>query len=188
MYLENKTYRIDISIDETYTFDSMDNKCYDFVFNPQQLTRNDFLRTLRLEITRNNDIYAIALVGTVPCSDLDCAILEKDTLIVLQNDVISIINLKTLTLEKYIPLPIDSNTFGIYTIPNGYVIYGELEINKLDLSFNKVWTFSARDIFVTCNEKDSFKITDNIIKLRDWEGWYYELDFEGKKLREFKEV
>ena len=76
------------------------------------------------------------------------------------------------------------SNFGIYRIPKGYIIYGEIEIIMLNDSFEKQWTFSGRDIFATQSSKNSFAICDNTIELFDWEDNYYKIDFDGNLIEE----
>ena len=59
------------------------------------------------------------------------------------------------------------------------MIYGEIEIIKLDNNFNIVWKFSGKDIFVSVSGKNAFEFTAGSIKLYDFEDNFYELDFDG---------
>ena len=56
----------------------------------------------------------------------------------------------------------------------------------LDLEFNKVWSFSGRDIFVARTNRKSFELCDNSIKLYDFEDNYYEIGYDGNILVEKK--
>ena len=67
---------------------------------------------------------------------------------------------------------------------DGYLIYGEIEIIKLDNEFNVAWKFSGRDIFVSISGKNAFEIAEQSIKLYDFEDNFYEIDFDGKLINE----
>ena len=67
---------------------------------------------------------------------------------------------------------------------DGYLIYGEIEIIKLDNEFNTLWKFSGRDIFVSTTGKNAFELTDHSIKLYDFNDNFYEIDFDGKLINE----
>ena len=121
----------------------------------------------------------IALVGDYYTSDIDCAILEGDILTVLQNDYISQIDLVTVQVVAGYKVDVFGTTFAIYRMPDGYLIYGEIEIIKLDNNFKLVWKFSSRDIFVSTSDKNAFELTEQSIKLYDFEDNFYELDFDG---------
>ena len=69
-------------------------------------------------------------------------------------------------------------------MPDGYLIYGEIEIIKLDNKFNTAWKFSGKDIFVSISGKNAFELTEQSIKLYDFEDNFYELDFNGNVICE----
>ena len=181
--LQNEKYHVRITTAHTYIVESADNRSYDCVLNPNKLGRNNMYRTLGISVSGSQNAE-IALVGDYYTSDIDCAILEGDILTVLQNDYISQIDLDTVQVVAGYKVDVFGTTFGIYRMPDGYLIYGEIEIIKLDNEFNTVWKFSGRDIFVSISGKNSFELTEQSIKLYDFEDNYYELDFDGHIIRE----
>ena len=180
--LQNEKYHVNISTADTYTVESADNRSYDYILNPNKLGRNNMYRTLCVSVTGAQNAE-IALVGDYYTSEIDCAILEGDTLTVLQNDYITQIDLETVQIIASYKLDVFGTTFSIYRMPDGYLIYGEIEIIKLDNEFNVAWKFSGRDIFVSVSGKDAFEITPNSIKLYDFLDNFYEIDFNGKTIR-----
>ena len=122
----------------------------------------------------------IALIGDYYTYPEDCAILEDNILTVLQNDYITQIDLKKVQIIAGYELEVFGTTFSIYRMPDGYLIYGEIEIIKLDDGFNTMWKFSGKDIFVSITQQNAFELTDHSIKLYDFEGNFYEIDFDGK--------
>lgn len=181
--LQNEKYHVNISTADTYTVESADNRSYDYILNPNKLGRNNMYRTLCVSVTGAQNAE-IALVGDYDTSEIDCAILEGDTLTVLQNDYITQIDLETVQIIASYKLDVFGTTFAIYHMPDGYLIYGEIEIIKLDNEFNTVWKFSGRDIFVSISGKNAFELTERSIKLYDFEDNFYELDFDGNLIRE----
>ena len=89
MLLNNQTYEIEIAIDETYTLNSTDNQYYDYVYNPNKLGDNDFINVFSIKIKSREKAISIALVGGLYSDVEKCAILNENTLIVLQNEIIS---------------------------------------------------------------------------------------------------
>ena len=180
---QNDKYCVEITLDETYTIDSADNKRYDYVLNPSSKRRGDMYKVSHLSIKgiQNADI---ALIGDYYTYPEDCAILEDDNLAVLQNDYITQIDLKTVQIIAGYELDVFGTAFSIYRMSDGYLIYGEIEIIKLDNEFNTVWKFSGRDIFVSTTDKNAFELTDHSIKLYDFEDNFYEIDFDGKLINE----
>ena len=181
--LQNEKYSVRITTAHTYIEESVDNRSYDCILNPNKLGRNDMYRTLAISVIGERNAE-IALVGDYYTSDCDCAILEKNILTVLQNDYISQIDLGDVRVVAGYNVDVFGTTFSIYRMPDGYLIYGEIEIIKLDNEFNTVWKFSGRDIFVSITGKNAFELTDHSIKLYDFKDNFYEIDFDGKLINE----
>lgn len=154
MKLESSEYKIRIKKDETYAVGSEDNIHYDVILNPENKRHNDYYSVLAVEIDKFYEKTKIALIGDYYSYDTDCAFLENNTLTIMQN-----------------------NTFT-----DGYVVYGELSVVKLNKDYEKEWEFSGKDIFITQNGKEPFELCNDRIKLYDWLGNYYELDRNGNLL------
>ena len=92
MVLQNDICTVTISIDETYTVDSMDNKPYDLVLNPADLKHNDIYKVFSIQIDLHQKVISIALIGDYYIYDTDCAVLEGVVLTILQNKSISRLN------------------------------------------------------------------------------------------------
>ena len=179
MILENNNCMIKINIDETFTIDSADNRYYDIIHNPCQYKHSDFTKTLAIHIDLFSKEYCIALVGSYYTYDFDCAVLENNTLTVLQNDTITIINIFDGSITKHIKFDCFGCNYGIYKVNKGYIIYGEIEIIMLDFDLVKMWSFSGKDIFVSQSNKKPFELHENSICLYDFEDNYYEIDYNG---------
>lgn len=183
MYLKNETYIVNITIDTTYTPDSADNKPYDIIFNPANMKRNDYTKTFCIKVETYEQTKEFALIGEYYCYDDGCAVLEGDILTVLQNKMITQIDLSSDRIVFHKVLELIGCSFAIYRKSDFYIVYGELEIVRLNESFEKVWDFSGADIFVTQNGAYPFEFLDDRIKLNDWIGNYYEVDFDGNLIK-----
>lgn len=186
MVLENDICCVNIKIDDMYTVESTDNKLYDLMYNPKLYKHGDIYKTLSIDIDLFYEKYRIALIGDFYSYDMDCAVLEEDLLTILQNDVIIQISVTDGKLIRHTQFKCFGCNYGIYRIKDGYIIYGEIEITKLDLEFNKMWSFSGRDAFVSERQQKCFEICKNSIKLYDYEDNYYEIDFDGNLLQDIK--
>lgn len=182
MILQNERYKVAISVDEMYTVGSTDNMYYDIVLNPRKLQHYDIYKVFNIVVDNGMEVFKIALVGNFYSYSKDCALLEESILTILQNNVISQIDLQSKSLLLYKDFECMGCNYGIYKTNEGYIIYGEIEIIMLDWDFCKKWSFTGRDIFVSCSAKKSFEICRDKIKLYDWEENYYEIDFSGKLL------
>lgn len=78
----------------------------------------------------------------------------------------------------------EASCFEIYPHEEGYFVHGELSITKLTRSGQIEWQFSGRDIFVTPDGEDDFKLGDDRIVVRDWQGYVYTLNLNGKLIND----
>jgi len=182
LILENEKYSVSVSSDYTYTLSSSDNRKYDYIINTKSLGRNDTYQTLRVSV-QGEKTAELALIVDYFAAENNFAVLENCILTILQNDFITQIDLEKESV-KTLPLNIYGTTFSIYQAAEGYLIYGEYEILKLDKSLNTVWRFCGRDAFVSVSGKNPFEITSNSIRLYDFEDNFYELDFNGNPIKE----
>lgn len=181
MKLKNDFYQIIIDCDESYKIGSSQNRYYDFEFNPQNYTREDLYKVLCIDVKGRNS-YRLSLVGDCYTSLDKCAILENSKLIILQNWDLYVFDLEKCDITEYHNVDNIGCNFGIYKISDGYIIYGEIEIQKLDFNFNQVWEFSGKDIFVSITGRTAFEIDGNTIKLCDFQDNCYVLDFDGNEI------
>lgn len=184
MKLQNELCTVQIEIDSTYTVESTDNRHYDLVLNPDCYKHNGVYKTLAIHIDMYFNTLDIALIGDFYSYDDDCAVLDGEILTVLQNNTISQIKITDGSMVLHKKFECFGCNFGLYKVPMGYIVYGEMEITMLDLQFNKMWSFLGKDIFVTQSNKTPFKICSNSIQLYDFDDNYYELDFNGNLIAE----
>ena len=175
--LQNDRYTIDITEDNTFTIDSTDNRKYDLLMNPTELKHS--YKALRISVKGNVNQEIVLIGDCLTFVQENCAILEDNILTVLLNNHITQINMETLEIVGGYEIDVFGTTFAIYRMVDGYLIYGEIEIIKLDNNFNIVWNFSGKDIFVSVSGKNAFELTAESIKLYDFEDNFYELDFDG---------
>jgi len=179
MELVNEKFKVIIKLDNTsYRKESSDNVInYDIVINPSENKQSDFDRTFCIEVKTSEKLYRIALVGSCYSIERHCAVLENNILTVLQNEYISQIDLTNGSLVNRIHI---GNTiyFELYRLIDKYIIFGELEILCFNERFEQEWCFSGRDIFT------KFEIDGDIIKLWDWEKYYYEINLKGELIND----
>lgn len=184
MQLKNEAYQVQISVDTTYTICSADNRPYDLVWNEEKIGRNDFYKALSIsvaDISRDENWNAV-LVGDFFSYDADCAVLEGDVLTVLQNGTVTQISLKEKRILRQISFHCDGIGYGIHRCARGYLVFGELEATMLNANLEEVWSFSGADIFATQDGTEAFVLCADRVKLRDWEGNYYEVDLDGNEI------
>lgn len=173
MRLENDTYQVEIAVDTTYTVDSADNMNYDYIFNPDGKRHSDISTTFAIKVNSLQKGFSAALIGSLYSYENDCAVLERDALIVLQGHRITEINLKSIQIERNKKLDMFGAGYAVYPCPKGYLIYGELEVIMLNRGLDEIWEFGGRDVFILC------QIEDDTIHLQDWDNTEYILDMDG---------
>jgi len=112
------------------------------------------------------------------------AVIEGDYLTQILFDEIRQIDVKTGKVLQQVECPNVGGLFEIYSIEDGYIIHGELELFRYDKHLNRIWDFSGRDIFATVDGRKAFWLEEDTIHCRDWLGWHYVLDLDGKLLCE----
>lgn len=70
--------------------------------------------------------------------------------------------------------------FKVYKYRKWYIVHGEINIICYDEDFNKLWSYSGGDIFVSQDETDAFRIYGRGIWLKDFSGCTYLINFDGK--------
>lgn len=80
------------------------------------------------------------------------------------------------------PTDMFGSVFSLNKFGDNYILHGEIEIARYNCDFNKIWSFSGRDIFASISGKNAFEMTENSIRLYDFRDNYYEIDYNGKKI------
>ncbi|MDR0315122.1 MAG: hypothetical protein LBH71_04140 [Oscillospiraceae bacterium] len=180
MILKNGNFKIKISEDKTFTFNSTDNKPFDVLINPLNINRSDYYKAFCIEIETDCSLKRLILVGPPFGSTKDIAIINDNNLIMYIDTTLFVIDYHEAILKFYKVILTFGTGFSIYKFCDGYIIYGELEIIKLSKNFNVEWSFSGKDIFVTDNDTNPFLIEGELIYLTDWNGDKYIIDNSGK--------
>ena len=80
------------------------------------------------------------------------------------------------------PTDMFGSVFSLNKFGDDYIVHGEIEIARYDSDFNKRWSFSGKDIFASVTGRPAFEMTENSIKLYDFQDNYYEIDYNGKEV------
>lgn len=182
MRLTNNKCAVEVTLDENYDLSSSDHTGYDLVLNVDGYTAQDFYRVLSLSVNLFKEQYRVALVGSGQSSPDDCAVLDDEVLTVVQDNRVVRLDLQNRTVTATYDTDLYGCAFGLYSIPDGYFIHGELEVARYDKDFNKKWVFSGRDIFVSPHDKQAFRLLEDHVCLYDFEDNYYEVDYNGNQL------
>ena len=188
MKVKFKNYTIEIIDDSNYTLNSADNgSSYDVEY---------FDGMTNMDRVHPNSKYGIRITqdGTKVTSAIICeiggltTIHEKafactgDSVLICCSDKVYSLSIPQLKLNWKKRLD-PATCFAIYHFKGDFIIHGELQITRIDKDGNEKWSFSARDIFVTPDGKESISLMDDKIKLRDWEGYEYLLNENGQEIK-----
>ena len=176
--LTNDICTVEISIDEDFDLHSDDKGIY----VPDEYKETELYKAVVVSVVLPEQKYNAVMVGSIYFKDANCAVLEKQKLLILQDDRIIRFNVVEKRVEQIVELDTFGNNFAIYRVPKRYIIYGEIEITMLDDSFQKKWIFSGNDVFVSLTQEKSFEIKDGIIYVYDFDDRLYQLNFEGKEI------
>lgn len=180
--LTNDICTVEISIDEDFDLHSDDKCIYDLIYVPDEYKETERYKAVVVSVVLPEQKYNAVMVGSIYFEDTNCAVLEKQKLLILQDDRIIQFDVVEKTVELIAELDTLGNNFAIYRVPKGYIIYGEIEITMLDDSFHRKWAFSGKDVFVSLTREKSFEIKNGIIYVYDFEDRLYQLNFDGKEI------
>jgi hypothetical protein len=187
MRVRYKDYSIDIINESNYTLNSADNLVsYDIEYFDGMTNTDRVYPTSKhgIRVTKEGDELASAIIceiGTATAVHDNSVIIAGDSILICCSDKAYSLSIPDLQLnwkKRFDP----ATCFAIHPFMGDFVIHGELQITRIDKDGNEKWNFTARDIWVTPDGKESIELKDNKIKLKDWQGYEYELDPDGREL------
>lgn len=179
-----KEYTINIYEAPPYSFNSTDNKNYDKIL---KIETSNFNRCIELEISHNDTINTVLLIAPYHTSVDACAVVSADGLFLMLDKTVCIFDIETLEITKTNELDSLGTMFEVHPYDDDFILYGEMEIYRIDSDLNVVWQFSARDIFVRYQGVEhAFLMKKDRICLYDFLDNYYEIDYDGKLIEKQK--
>ncbi|MDQ0362026.1 hypothetical protein [Breznakia pachnodae] len=175
MILYNSVYEVEIT---EITKLELTTFKYDKIFDYMKLIDSEFSKIWNIFINKSNMILVAHM--SAPCS----CILHESELIILLDGYIVILDLNTYEMTAIDDFKNHGCFFAIYEYDEGYIIHGELEIIKLSNDFKIEWSFSGSDIFVRADGTECFRIIDDKVEVRCWDGLEVLLDIKGKVIKE----
>ena len=186
-----KNLEIEIIDEDNFDLNSVDNKrFYGRIYSTDSVLEYNPTTKHGIRIMQNGiEKQSALLLGFSGATGIykNSYLIKKEKLFICCSNEIYSLNLKDLSLNWKNEFDI-ATCFGIYEFGEDFIIHGELEINRINQYGNIKWTFGAKDIFVNPDGKTEIKINENRIELIDWEGTFYELNENGKLVKEIKTV
>lgn len=180
-----KEFTIEIIDDADYTLNSSDNLVsYDIEYFDAKPYMDRVYPTSKhgIRVSRGNEELKSAIIceiGVYTTIHNSSFVIADGTILLCCCDKVYSLSIPDLTLLWKKRL--DPGTcFAILPFQNDFIIHGELEVKRIDERGDEKWTFSARNIWVSPDGKESIRILENHILLKDFDGFEYELDENGK--------
>lgn len=176
MRLKNSNYEIKIEEDATYSINSTDNKAYDIILNPFELKRSDYFSSFSISVNNGIEITTYILIGHNAAYCFSCAVLEDNQLSILMRDDLIQLDLSKHKINKVIHInSFWSVLYEIREYTDGFIIFGELDVIKLNHDFEIEWDFSAPDVI------NEYSINDNNeILIACWDEKHIKLNSNGE--------
>jgi len=183
MVLKNEHYLVTILTEAKPSLDG-----YQIIYQADGIDIHDFYCGRLIEVqAANKAVFKIALLDNFISKSESCAVLKDDLLTIPLFNVILQIDLETATIARSVDCENLGGLEEITEIDQGYIFKGECDIFCYDKMLNQVWRFSGRDILARATEEKCFWIENDLIHCRDWAGWHYVLDMDGKTISEIYE-
>ncbi|MBT31776.1 MAG: hypothetical protein CMO01_19125 [Thalassobius sp.] len=183
---ENKV--IELFEDQAFVPLSSDNSSnYDYEYLADE---NNYSYVSKIGIRIWGENEKVILSSAIIC-EVGGATTVHDSSFLIENNVILIcvcnkvysLDLESLKLNWKLQVD-DVTCFSIIKWDNHFVTHGEIQLSYFNGDGGIIWTFSARDIFVTLESEDDFRLENGIAIVRDFSKVEYHLNSKGKVIKE----
>ncbi|WP_339606030.1 hypothetical protein [uncultured Roseivirga sp.] len=188
--LSTNKWRVDLYYESWYSKIKMIvKKESDFVIELSE--KGEWDSTLKIELTNKEAIRTFIVTGIQGSTYLhikgdnengQSVKVENDNLILSLGLNFISIDLNELKLNWKLE-PDMAEVFEFYDLESDYLLRGEVGIHRIDKTGKLKWTFSATDIWVNMEGRPEVEITENSIKLLDFNSDKYEIDFDGNEIK-----
>ncbi len=182
MILKNEFCIITVSVNEQFSFGDPKNKKYDIVLNPKNYNAEDRIKAFEFDVNLFKEQKKIALISLIGEPAGDITVLDGTILTLLQNEAFLQIDVVKGEIIGIKPTDMFGSVFSLNKFGDDYIVHGEIEIARYNRDLEKLWSFSGRDIFASITGKRAFEMSDNLIKIYDFQDNYYEIDYDGKEI------
>ena len=178
-----KDYTITVQSEPRYTPGSADNLPYDKVIVLEKDI--EAAKCLSLQIEKDGEVTSVIFIAPYCASVYDIIIPREDGLILTLGSEICLFDIEKLEVIKSVDLHKSGWVGECVPYQDDFIVHGELYIFRISKDLEIVWEFGARDIWVRYQgEEPAFEIKEDRICLYDFMDNYYELDFDGKLIKE----
>ncbi|MCD7894350.1 MAG: hypothetical protein LUG60_11745 [Erysipelotrichaceae bacterium] len=175
MKIKNNRYEIEINL--------LDNKPIEeknYILDPDEMIDSDYIKYVYIKYKEHKDDFY-----KIRCIICDAHLLGDKYFVLKDNILTLLLNFTILKFDLSINeivsiknVDTDACNYELYYIDDDYLIVGELEITRLDDSFNIIWQWSGYDIF------DNVEVDFNkkLIYVTEFmNSKFYSITFDGKR-------
>ena len=190
MKVEHQEFEIEILDDPQYSTASVDNLIkYRFEYSEGEENKERINPASKHGIQVKDKLTGIEISSAIICEQGGATtiheksyFIDNEKIWICVCDKIYCLNLPELEIEWFRRIDYATN-FSINQFRDDFIIHGELGIICINRNGDIKWRFGGRDIFVSENGEANFQIIDNQIKVKDWGGFEYKIDENGKELK-----
>jgi hypothetical protein len=183
--IDSEAGDIRIFDDDTYTPGSADNsRSYDLEhFSEGPRDECHSMHGIEVETPAGRKYSAILLNMSGGATGVHghSAVSNESRLFVCCGDNVFCLSLPTLSLEWCTEVDL-ATCFGIHEIHEKLIVRGELSVSRLSHDGEVVWQFSGRDMFVTPDGSENFRLLSDHIEVKDWNSDVYYIDYDGNEI------
>ena len=137
---------------------------YDYIYDPDNYLSADEYCFFDILIKSTAQTRRLALVSfPYGVYDEHLAILDKQYLVVLQCNYLIKIDLDNCCVVSCKEIDALGHLFELYRYGDSYIIYGELDIIRVEANFETSWVFSGSENFVTMDDQAPFEMSSDRI-------------------------
>ncbi|OKS89133.1 hypothetical protein [Mucilaginibacter polytrichastri] len=186
MITHYQQYEIEVIDDEGYVLNSTDNKNHyqNVIHDPADVYQPSAKHGIRVK-EHEVEISSVVIYasGGITRINARSPLIKDDIIFICCTNSVYALQVPSLDLIWKNNLDL-ATCFCIYEFDGDLLIHGETQISRIAFNGDIKWTFSGRDIFLTLDEKPPIEFSDNKIILRDFLGYEYHLDADGRLIND----
>ncbi len=176
-------YKVSVKEEKDFALVSNYKSKYDAVFDFEESSDSFLEKGMLLSIEYRGTIKKVLFIVSSYTPIAECAIPHGNELFMMLNWDLCMFDPATLKITRHIEIDCMGTMNAAYSYKDDFILYGEIEIIRVDSKLNIKWNFFGRDIFVRYKSNDpAFVMKADKICLTDWNEDYYEIDYDGNLL------
>ena len=181
---QHNIFEIEVYNDQTFTIGSADNNNnYEKIFFANNEIQHPTSKHGIKILDADEVIAKCLIVGAVGVTTIhpNSSLIHENRLIVCCSNSVFCLSIPNLEVE-WITVTDEITFFQIFEKEDEFIVHGEMEVTKLSKNGQVKWKFGGKDIFVSMENQEEFKIEKDGILLCDFANTFYKIDFNGNQI------